>query len=347
MSVCPEGTIKHLATASNKSHKRSLVEQLAKCPERTIASIMEGVSRYVDSDEYVTERTKLIELACKKTKILTAREYMNSTNWLLEQLICIGGNRPCALLGITLRDWEERKPGYCPFYQDEDNDMIEEDPEHDKRKVLQNPYEKPKGSKDNEPTGFIVKSETDKIAVGPPCYIWFPNALVDLVKDHSLIAQKILPRSIDIYHPNTRLFLNSNGKPIKVIDCKHFKNYIGLPVTAYDFRRSLSTFCLDSNVDAVRKAESSVLRHREETGFAYYYQKHSERVEYVNIQYALKQGLLKAGMESVDKYCGELRTTAKADELDLAQKRADKSFEYEQQVIKKRREGLFQSRQKQ
>ena len=56
-----------------------------------MASIMEGVSRYVDSDDYVTERTKLIELACKKTKIPTTREYMNSTNWLLEQLICMGG----------------------------------------------------------------------------------------------------------------------------------------------------------------------------------------------------------------------------------------------------------------
>ena len=346
LSVCPEGTIKHLATASNKSHRRTLVEQLAKCPERTIASIMEGVSNYVDSDDYITERTKLIELACKKTKIPTTREYMNSTNWLLEQLICMGGNRPCALLGITLRDWEERKPGYCPFYQDDDNETIEEDPEHDKRKVLKNPYKKPKGSKDDDPTGFIVKSETDKISVGPPCYIWFPNALVDLVKDHSLIAQKILPRSVDIYHPNTRLFLNSNGKPIKVIDCKHFKNYIGLPVTAYDFRRSLSTFCLDSNVDAVRKAESSVLRHREETGFAYYYQKHSEKVEYVSIQYAMKNGLIKAKSEAVDEYCNSLRKDASNEEWELTQKRTDKALEYSNNLIQKRKQSINDAKQK-
>ena len=345
-SVCPEGTIKHLATASNKSHKRTLIEQLTKCPERTITTIMEGVSRYIDSEDYVTERTKLIELACKKTKIPTTREYMNSTNWLLEQLICMGGNRPCALLGITLRDWEERKPGYCPFYQDENNDLIEEDPEHDKRKVLQNPYKKPKGSKDEEPTGFIVQSETDKIAVGPPCYIWFPNALVDLVKDHSLIAQKILPRSVDIYHPNTRLFLNSSGKPIKMIDCKHFKNYIGLPITAYDFRRSLSTFCLDSKNDTVRKAESSVLRHREETGFAYYYQKHSEKVEYVSIQYAMKNGLIKANSDAVDEYCNSLRKDAANDEWELTQKRTDKALEYSQNLIQKRKQSINDAKQK-
>ena len=339
-SICPEGTIKHLATASNKSHKRTLVEQLAKRPQRTMSSIMDGVSEYVDSEDCLIEKTKLIELACKKTKVPTVKEYMNSTNWLLEQLICIGGNRPCALLGITIRDWEERKPGYCPFNQDEENDMIEEDPDHDKRKVLQNPYKKPKGSSEDGPTGVIVKSETDKIAVGPPCYIWFPNFLVDLVKYHSLIAQKILPRSVDIYHPRTRLFLNSNGKPVKNIDCKHFKNYIGLPITAYDFRRSLSTFCLDSKIDAVRNSESAVLRHREQTGFAYYYQKHSEKVEYVSIQYAMNHGLIKAKADSVDEYCDSLRKDAANDEWELTQRRTDKALEYSQNMMQKKKTEL-------
>ena len=346
LGICPEGTIKHLATASNKSHKRTLIEQLAKCPERTTSSIIKGVSDYVESDEYNTEKTNLMELAYKKTKVPTSKEYMNSTNWLLEQLICVGGNRPCALLGITLRDWEERKPGYCPFNQNEDNDMHEEDPEHDKRKVLQDPYKKPKGSSAEEPTGVIVTSETDKISVGPPCYIWFPNALVDLVKAHALIAQKVLPRSVDIYHPKTRLFLNTNGKPIKQIECKHLKNYIKLPIVAYDFRRSLSTFCLDSKNDVVRQSESSLLRHKEQTGFAYYYQKHSEKVEYVSIQYAVTNGLMKATTDSVDKYCDALKRNAANEEWELAQKRTDKALEYSHSVIQRRKQSLNDAKQK-
>ena len=344
--ICPDGTIKHLATASNKSHKRSLLEQMAKCPERNMTSIMNGVSDYVNSEEYAYEKTLLIELACKKTKVPTKKEYMNSTNWLLEQLICIGGNRPCALLGITLRDWQERKPGYCPFFQNEGNEMVEDDPDHDSRHVLKNPFIKPNGVEDSFPTGVIVNSETDKIAVGQPCYIWFPNELVDLVNDHSLLAQKYLPKSVDLYHPQTRLFLNSQGKAIARIQCTHFKKYIGLPITSYDFRRSLSTFCLDSKDVSVRNAESSVLRHREETGFAYYYQKHGERVEYVNIQYALKLGLIKADTESVDKYCQELRTMAKQEEHDLSEKRASKILEYGQELLKKRKESLSDARQK-
>ena len=346
--ICPDGTIKHLATASNKSHKRSLLEQMAKCPTRNMESIMKGVGEYVQSEEYNIQRTKLIELACKKTKLPTAQEYMNSTNWLLEQLVCLGGNRPCALLGITLRDWAERKPGFCPFFPEDENETFEEDPGNDARKVLKDPYNKPKGEKAEEPTGFIVNSETDKIAVSAnqPCYIWFPNAVADLINDHSLMAQKTLPKSVDIYHPNTRLFLNSLGKPITRIECKHFKRYIGLPITSYDFRRSLSTFCLDSKNEAVRNAESSILRHREETGYAYYYQKHGEKVEYVSIQYAKSHGLIKASVQSVDRYCVTLRDEASNDGWDLTQKRTDRAIEYQQSVLEKRKQGLQNARKK-
>jgi hypothetical protein len=346
--ICPDGTIKHLATASNKSHKRSLVEQMAKCPTRNMESIMKGVGEYVQSDEYNIQRTKLIELACKKIKLPTSQEYMNSTNWLLEQLVCLGGNRPCALLGITLRDWAERKPGFCPFSPEEENETFQEDPDNDARKVLKDPYQKPKGEKADAPTGFIVNSETDKIAVSAnqPCYIWFPNAIADLINDHSLMAQKILPKSVDIYHPKTRLFLNSLGNPITRLECKHFKKYIGLPITAYDFRRSLSTFCLDSDIEAIRNAESSILRHREETGFAYYYQKHGEKVEYVSIQYAKKHGLIKASVQLVDKYCLTLRNEALNDGWDLTQKRTDRAIEYQQSILEKRKQGLQNARQK-
>ena len=345
-SICPEGTVKHLATASNKSHKKALLEQLEKCPERNITSIMKGVGDYINSEEFNIQRTLLVELACNKSKVPTSNEYMNSTQWLLEQLICLGGNRPCALLGITLKDWAERRPGFCPFFQDKENEMEEDNPNDDSRMVLKNPYKKPKGSSSNEPTGIIVKSETDKITVGAPCYIWFPNALADLVNDHSLMAQKVIPRSVDLYHPKTRLFLNSKGREITKIECKHFKNYIGLPMTAYDFRRSLSTFCLDNKNELIRSSESSVLRHKEATGFAYYYQKHGERVEYVSIQYALKHGLIKADMEKVDHYCLSLRKGAKKEEWELSQKRTDKALEYGQRIMEKKKKGLNESRQK-
>ena len=346
LGICPDGTIKHLATASNKSHKRALVEQVLKCPEKSISAIMKGVSEYLESDEFNREKTKLMELAYKKSKIPSANEYVNSTNWLLEMLVCIGGNRPCALLGITLRDWDERRPGYCPFYQNEENELEEEDPQNEKRKVLKDPYKRPKGSRDEEPTGVIVKSETDKIIVGPPCYIWFPNALVDLVKAHALLTEKVLPRSVDIYHPKTRLFLNSNGKHIKTIECRHLKSFIGLPIVAYDFRRSLSTFVLDSTDDKVRQQESSVLRHKETTGYAYYYQKHSDNIEYVSIQYAMQNSLVKANSDSVDEYCENLKKDAANQEWELNQRRTDKSLEYSQQIIEKRKQGLKDAKQK-
>ena len=101
-AIVPDGTIKKLSIASNRNHKQALIEQTAMCPEKSIKNIMEGVASYLSSPEYSEMKTMLLELAYKKTKIATRQEYMLVTNWLLEMLICLGGNRPCALLGITI-----------------------------------------------------------------------------------------------------------------------------------------------------------------------------------------------------------------------------------------------------
>ena len=175
--VCPAGSIKHISIASNRNHRKSLAEKMKKSPESSIENIMKGVRDYLLSEEYTQQKKSLYNLAYDNTKIPSQRDYMGATSWLLEQLICIGGNRPCALLGLTVGDWENRKPGYCPFNQSEENDLIEEDPQYDNRKVLKNPFTKPMGSEDDEPTGVIVKSDSDKVTVGPPCYIWFPNEI--------------------------------------------------------------------------------------------------------------------------------------------------------------------------
>ena len=345
--ICPSGAIKHISIASNKNHRRILAEQLKQCPEKSIETIMQGVSRYLLSEEYLIQKEKLFELAYDKTKIPSLKEYGSSTSWLLEQLICVGGNRPCALLGLTIGDWEERKAGFCPFNQSEENEMIQDDPESDTRSVLKDPYHKPAGSISEEPTGVIVQSMSDKISIGPPCYIWFPNELEELVQAHSLMASKYFTEDIDVTHPSTLLFLNGKGNSIKQIECKHFKEYVGFHFTAYDFRRSLSTFCLNHKDENIRKAEPSVLRHRVETGYAFYFQKHSENVEYVNTQYAVQNGLVKASDEQINSYLTSLKKKGADDQWQLTQQRSDKMILYYKELKEKEEKSKENAKTKQ
>ena len=239
-----------------------------------------------------------------------------------------------------------KKAGFCPFNRAEDNNLVVEDSTHDKRKVLKDPFTRPKDEKEEFPTGVIVYSDTDKIAVSQPCYIWFPNELVELVNYHSLLTEKYLSDSVDIYHPTTRLFLNSNGKEITSIKCEHLKNFLHLPIIAYDFRKSLVTYCLDSGDAVVRQSESSVLRHSEDTGFAYYYQKHGERVEYVNIQYALSNGLIKADTEAVKKYGENLNEQGKNNLDNLSEKRILRNMQYEDELSIKQNDSLDKAKEK-
>ena len=337
-NLVPDGTIKNISIASNRNHRQQLMEQMKSCPEKSLTNIMDGVAKYLDSDDYTNMKNMMLELAYKKTKVVTKTDYAKVTNWLLEQLICLGGNRPCALLGITVKDWQERRPGFYPFNQNKDNDLIDEDPDrHETRQMLRNPYQAPADSTNKKPTGIIVKSDTDKITIGPPCYIWFPMELVELVNAHSLIATRFLPRTVDLYHPNTRLFLNSNGKAITAISCTHFKSFIGLPITAYDFRRSLATYCFENKNQEIRKAEPSVLRHNQNTGFAYYYAKHSENVELVNVTYAVEHKLVRARKDDIDLHFEKLKRNGANDDWLLQQKREDKALEVQRENILKRR----------
>ena len=345
-SVCPKGIINTISRASNKNHKRNLIEQVAKMPQRNVKNIMDRIKEYLESDECFHEKAKFMEL-CKKTTTTTPKEYMNATNWLLEMIVCIGGNRPCAILGITNRDLVESKPGYCPFFPEDGTETFIDE---EGRNVIKNPYVTKEKKK--EPTGLIINSETDKVVSDNPCFIWLPNELALLVRMHACIAKKILPPQIDRLHPSSRLLLNSHGNPIKEIRCNHFKKYLGFPISAYDFRRSLATFCLDSNNDLIKSTYCGVLRHKKTTGYGYYYPKerHGEIVEYVSVQYAAKKKLLKPSSKTLDtieeKIFNTLLKETESEEWVINQQRIDRALEAQETVEETRRKKVVAAKQK-
>ena len=64
---------------------------------------MDGVSKYVNSEDYSNMKAMVMEFAQKKHKIPNRIEFSQVTNWILEMIVsCSGGNRPIAILGITV-----------------------------------------------------------------------------------------------------------------------------------------------------------------------------------------------------------------------------------------------------
>lgn len=80
-----------------------------------------------------------------------------------------------------------------------------------------------------------------------------------------------------------------------------------------------------------------MLRHNEYTGFAYYYTKHSNNVELVNIQYAMDHNLLRADKDDVDKYAAQLKQQSNDEEWELSQRRIDKALEVRREAILNRK----------
>ena len=118
------------------------------------------------------------------------------------------------------------------------------------------------------------------------------------------------------------------------------------PISAYDFRRSLVTFCLENKDQTIRNAEASVLRHNEYTGFAYYYTNHSNNVELVNIQYAMDHNLLRANKDDVDEYAAKLMRKSADEEWQLSERRADKALEVKREALLKRKKAQDAAKKK-
>ena len=60
----------------------------------------------------------------------------------------------------------------------------------------------------------------------------------------------------------------------------------------------------------------------------------------------MQNSLVKANSDSVDEYCENLKKDAANQEWELNQRRTDKSLEYSQQIIEKRKQGLKDAKQK-
>ena len=58
-------------------------------------------------------------------------------------------------------------------------------------------------------------------------------------------------------------------------------------------------------------------------------------MEYVNVQYAVKHGLVKATNEDVDNQLRQLRSENEEQEWEIAQKRAEKALEHTKEAQKK------------
>ena len=117
-------------------------------------------------------------------------------------------------------------------------------------------------------------------------------------------------------------------------------------ISAYDFRRSLVTYCLEHKDQTIRSAEASVLRHNEYTGFAYYYTNHSNNVELVNIQYAMDHNLLRANKNDVDTYAAKLMKKSSDEEWELSERRADKALEVKREALLKRKKAQDAAKKK-
>ena len=87
--------------------------------------------------------------------------------------------------------------------------------------------------------------------------------LYDIIKSRFFEGRKPAPAFKEDWldDGNTPFFLNSSGSPFQSLNLKHLCEAMGTDVTAYSFRRIISTWALSHRSEEIRNAEEEALQH--------------------------------------------------------------------------------------
>ena len=249
------------------------------------------------------------------------------------EIVAASGCRPAVLLKMPNEAYIDKEPGFNP-YETTEGDCIEDEddggekiyrrvnpnlpPRHRacKHQLEQNKAECPVMCDDRcDPDGYNIRITWDKTA--GPSYLHIPKELkhmmdvYDIKKVRHFKGRKS-PNSEKadwIHNDKTPFFLNSSGTAFKFLNLAHISEAMGMDVTAYNFRKIVSTWALSHDSLDIRRAEQETLQHSLKVATAHYQQNKQIQPQKLVQKYvaeenlfpeSLKDGIAKAELETRD-----------------------------------------------
>ena len=204
------------------------------------------------------------------------------------EIVIQSGCRPVVTYRLTNFGYVNKKPGFQPLQVTPEDSVIEEEKDDHKIYRRLNPNLPPKHlackhqaekktaicpvqcDERCEPEGYNVLVDWDKTShTKGTSYLHLAQPLKDLldfydiIKTRFFLGRKPLGTDQDDWLENetTFFFLNSAGSAFKSVNLKHISAAMGINVSAYSFRRIVSTWALSHQLEQIRKAETEALQH--------------------------------------------------------------------------------------
>ena len=230
----------------------------------------------------------LLSFARPDADIPSSSEMTELGVFVMEEIVGCTGCRPKVVRHLTLGAYVDKKPGFNPRSTNGEDSQVEESFQGEQIFRRVNPNLPPKDKacihqmRDKSgvcsencvdqciPEGWNLWCTWDKTqTTNGPYYLHLPTPIKDLMDRYDLIRTKFFKEKKSRFasdkswldSDSTPFFLNSACGPFPSINLKKLSVSLGIDVTAYAFRKIVSTWALTHKCEEIRNAETEALQH--------------------------------------------------------------------------------------
>ena len=250
--------------------------------------VLEKYKKYIISEERILKISKLLSYAFPDSEAPPPALMTEFGTTVMEEIVACTGCRPKVARHLNMGAVVDAKPGFNPYDVAREGKMLEEELDGDKiwRRVDPNLPPKEKSCihqiRDRSaicsencgnqciPEGYNIWVSWDKTqSTKGPYYLHIPTPIKKLMDRYDLIRSNFFRERKPKFDADenwldaveTPFFLNSVCNSFPSLDLKKLSIDLGIDVTAYSFRKIVSTWALTHKSEEIRTAEEEALQH--------------------------------------------------------------------------------------
>lgn len=288
--------------------------------------VLEKYKEYIKSEDRISKLNKLLSYANPDADIPPAAVMSELGVFVMEEIVGCTGCRPKVVRHLNMGAYVDKKPGFNPRRTNGEDAEVEESFNNEKilRRVDPNLPPKDKACihqlRDKSaictencedqciPEGFNIWCTWDKTQnTNGPYFLHLPTPIKDIMDSYDLVRSNFFKDKKSKFSSNdawldadsTPFFLNSVCGPFPSLDLKKLSASLGIDVTAYAFRKIVSTWALTHECEDIRNAETEALQHSLKVAKERYLQSKQVQPQNLTQTYAREENLFPANFKKV------------------------------------------------
>ena len=334
----------------DRAQNENRVRESYQHPNKEV-EVLQRYKKYINSTDRLRNINKILIHSENEEKKPSDKEMTAYGKIVMGEIAAATGCRPVVLLKLTNGAYIDKQPGFNPYRTTKDDCIVDEESGADKIYRRVNPNLPPKNRacqhqlegnvaecpelcEDRcEPDGYNLFITWDKTyGTKGPSYLHIPKELKHMMDIYDIKRIRFFKgrkspfttKEDWIHEDSTPFFLNSACSPFKQLDLKHVTEAFGIDVTAYHFRKIVSTWAISHASAEIREAEEEALQHSLKVAKDKYLQNKQLKPQKLTQRYVEEENLFpKAVKKNIEETSSKVNNAIKRTEDKRTKKRIE------------------------